>query len=186
VTTLASLDPVTVGREATDLVLQRVGRLSLVLMPGYSLDPGQCRGDTDLGLTVTMLTLWAQSGALGDWADHEDAADALLAAAEALYASPLGDWQPSDLDAAVDLPRDVDPSPVALVLACALSRLRIARGESVTLAELARLASVTGQRVRQLAGAGEIAAEGGEGRTPSRVEATEARRWLASRGLRGW
>lgn len=79
-------------------------------------------------------------------------------------AEPGGDWSPADLDAAVDLPRDADPSLVALVLACALSRLRVC----------------------QLVTERELAASTGAGASPSTVGAPEARRWLAARGLRGW
>jgi hypothetical protein len=186
VTNLADLHPPTVGREAVDLVLRRLGRLSVPLSPGVSLDGLRVRGDTDLGLTVASLTAWCQTGALGDWEDNEDAADALLGAAESLCAAPLRDWTPGDLDAAVDLPRGSDPGPVALVLACALDRVRISRGLPVSLAGLARLASVDPSRVRQLVAAGEITAVPGAGPSPSTVDADDACRWLASRGLKGW
>jgi hypothetical protein len=184
VTTLADLDPAAVGAKATDLVLQRLARLVVPLSPGVTLT-WRADGDSGLALTVADLCAWAQSGALGNWTDHEDAADALQTAAEALFAAPIREWVVSDLDA-VDLDREATPGPVALVLACALSRLRICRGESVTVAELARLASVTDGRVRQLVAAGEIAAAAGTSQRTSMVAAVEARRWLASRGLKGW
>jgi hypothetical protein len=72
------------------------------------------------------------------------------------------------------------------VLGCVLARLKIERGEAVSVAELAALASVTGQRVRQLVAAGEITATTGRGATASTVTAGEARRWLSSRGLSGY
>lgn len=199
---LAALVAVAVADDALDLVLDRLARLHVPLGPGITLAldggavvdpetqavtrrPPEPRG-TDLHATVAQLTRWAQTGDLGDWQDHEDAADALQTAASVLCAAPLRPWQVSDLDAAVSLPRDAEPGPVALVLACALSRLRVCRGEPVTLAELARLASVADSRTRQLAAAGELRATSGSGPKGSTVAAAEARRWLASRGLAGW
>lgn len=155
---LSDLDPATVGRAATDAVLARLGRLALPLSPGVALVVPRAQGDTDLGLTVASLCAWAQSGALGDWEDHEYAAD--------------------------DGP--VDDDPVALVLAAAWSRLRLMRGSSVTMRELGRLASLTPSGVKRIVAAGELAAGGRGGPQPHRVEAAEARRWLGSRGLRGW
>lgn len=182
---LSDLDPATVGRAATDAVLQRLSRLALPLSPGVTLR-WDTQGDTDLGMTVASLCAWVQRGAMGDWTDHEDAADALLAATEALYRAPLGDaWDGAVAAAAAD-DGPADSDPVALVLAAAWSRVRIMRAESVTLAELARLASVVPSRVKQLVGAGEITATAGRGPVPSRVAAPEARRWLGSRGLEGW
>lgn len=188
-TTLASLTPATVGTAAAEALQRHVGRLVVPLAPGVrlTLDPPQ--GDTDISLTVASLCAWAQTGELGDWTDHEDAADALLTASDALYASPLRPWQGGDLEAmgdAVALARDESPDPVRLVLACALSRLRVCRGEPVTVSELARLAGVTDGRARQLVTAGELRATAGTGTAPSTVTAREARRWLAARGLRGW
>lgn len=182
---LSDLDPRTVGSAATDAVLQRLSRLSLPLAPGVTLR-WETQGDTDLGVTVASLCAWAQSGALGDWTDHEDAADALLTATEVLYRAPLGDaWDAAEAAAAAeDGPADSDP--VALVLAAAWSRVRICRGEPITLRELARLASVAPSRVKQLVVAGGLAASGRGGPQPHRVEAAEARRWLAARGLTGW
>ena len=184
--TLASLDPAAVGRHAIDLVIERLARLALPLSPGVTLT-WRTDGDTDLGLTVADLTAWAQSGALGDWEGHEDAADALLTATEALYRAPLADgWDAAAAEASADVGRETPEDPAALALSCAWSRLRVCRGHDVTLAELARLASVTSGRVRQLVTASEIAATAGAAREPSTVTAAEARRWLASRGLRGW
>lgn len=186
--TLASLDPAAVGRHATDLVLQRLSRLALPLSPGVTLTWRHTPGDdTDLGLTVADLTAWAQSGTLGDWIDHEDAADALLTATEALYRAPLADgWDAAAAEASADAGREAPEDPAALALSCAWSRLRICRGHDVTLAEVARLASVTSGRVRQLVTTGEITATAGSAREPSTVTAAEARRWLAARGLKGW
>lgn len=185
-TTLASLDPSAVGRAAVEHVLQRLARLVVPLSPGVTFT-WRTDGDTTLGLTVADLTAWAQSGALGDWIDHEDAADAILTATEALYRAPLADgWDAAAAEASADTGRETPEDPVALALSCAWSRLRICRGHAVAVAELARLASVTSGRVRQLVAAGEIAATAGAAREPSMVEAVEARRWLSARGLRGW
>lgn len=183
---LADLTPADVGRAATDAVLQRLARLALPLSPGIALHVGPAQGDTDLGLTVASLCAWAQRGELGDWTDHEDAADALLTATEVLYRAPLGDaWDAAVAAACVeDGPADTDP--VALVLAAAWSRLKVMRGHAITATELARLASVAPSWVRALVTRGEVAATRGTSQQPTRVEAAEARRWLASRGLTGW
>ena len=89
-------------------------------------------------------------------------------------------------EASADAGREAPEDPAALALSCAWSRLRICRGHDVTLAEVARLASVTSGRVRQLVTTGEITATAGSAREPSTVTAAEARRWLAARGLKGW
>lgn len=202
---LADLDPHTVGRAATDAVLARLSRLALPLSPGVMLHVGPVQddtdlplspgvtphlgpvqGDTDLGLTVASLTAWAQSGALGDWSGHEDAADALLGATETLYRAPLGDAWDASIAAACADDGPTDEDPVACALAAAWSRLRVCRGHAITGTELARLASVAPQRVRQLVASGEIAATRVRPGVDTRVEAAEARRWLAARGLRGW
>lgn len=183
---LADLTPADVGRAATDAVLQRLSRLALPLSPGVTLRVGPAQGDTDLGLTVASLCAWAQRGELGDWEDHEDAADALLTATEVLYRAPLGDAWDGAVAAACAEDGPADTDPVACVLAAAWSRLRVCRGHAVTGTELARLASVAPSRVRQLVAAGEIAATRVRAGVDTRVEAAEARRWLAARGLTGW
>lgn len=182
---LSDLDPQTVGREATTAVLERLARLSLPLSPGVMLR-WDTQGDTGLGLTVADLCAWAQAGTLGDWADHEDAADALLTATEALYRAPLGDAWDGAVAAACAEDGPADSDPVACVLAASWSRLRVMRGEAVSGTELARLASVAPSWVRALVQRGEVAATRGTSQQPTRVEAAEARRWLASRGLTGW
>jgi hypothetical protein len=182
---LDTLTPADVGRAATDAVLQRLSRLALPLSPGVMLH-WNTQGDTGLGLTVADLCAWAQAGTLGDWADHEDAADALLTASEVLYRAPLGDAWDASIAAACAEDGPADTDPVACVLAAAWSRLRVMRGEAVSGTELARLASVAPSWVRALVQRGEVAATRGTSQQPTRVEAAEARRWLASRGLTGW
>ena len=71
---LDTLTPADVGRAATAAVLQRLSRLALPLSPGVTLR-WDSQGDTGLGLTVADLCAWAQRGEMGDWVDHEDAAD---------------------------------------------------------------------------------------------------------------
>lgn len=183
---LSACSPRAIGARATDAVLQRLARLAMPLSPGIALHVSPAQGDTDLGVTCASLCAWAQSGALGDWSDAEDAADALLTASECLYRAPLGDaWDAAEAaSAAEDGPADSDP--VACVLAAAWSRVKVCRGEAITLRELARLASVAPSWVRANVTAKEIAASGRGGPQPHRVEASEARRWLASRGLAGW
>lgn len=202
---LSACSPRAIGARATAAVLARLARLAMPLSPGVALHLGPAQGDTDLGMTCAQLCAWAQRGELGDWTDHEDAADALLTATEVLYRAPLGDaWDAAVAEAcAEDGPADSDP--VALVLAAAWSRLRVCREpsalrgattekqrakvrreHSVTLRELARLASLGISRVKSFAADGSLRASGRGGPQPHRVEAAEARRWLASRGLAGW
>ncbi len=121
-----------------------------------------------------------------DSALREDAADALLTATEALYRAPLGDAWDGAVAAACAEDGPADTDPVACVLAAAWSRLRVMRGQAVSGTELARLASVAPSWVRALTQRGEVAATRGTSQQPTRVEAAEARRWLASRGLTGW
>ncbi len=183
---LSDLDPQTVGREATAAVIERLARLAIPLSPGVMLHLSPVQGDTDLGLTVASLCAWAQHGELGDWADHGDAADALQSAAEALLSSPARPWAVADLDALDDVERGEELGAVRLVLAAALTRLRICRGEVVTLDTLSRLASLTRQRLQQIVADGDLQVTAGKGSTPTTVAPDEARRWLAARGVRGW
>ena len=185
-TKLTDLNPSTVGAEATALVVARLGRLVLPLSPGVTLRVADAVGDTDLGLTVASLCAWAQRGELGDWETHDEAADALQTAAEALLSSPARPWTIADLDALDEIERGEELDAVRLVLAASLTRLRICRGEAVTLDTLARLAGVTRQAVQKIAAQGDLRVAAGRGSAPSTVDADEARRWLASRGVRGW
>jgi hypothetical protein len=94
-------------------------------------------------------------------------------------------WRPEDL-ASLTIGHGTAESDLLHVLGCVHARLKIERGEAVSVAELAALASISRQRAYQLARKSEIAATGGRGATASTVTAAEARRWLASRGLKGW
>lgn len=192
---LADLDPAEVGEAAARAVTERIAALSLPLSPGVTVALGRTEPEdlraTDLAATFETLTRYAQGGVpVGDWVDDEDAADAILGATEALLAAPGRPWNPEDLDApggALGLRRDETPEAPMLVLACAWTRVRIARGDTVPLASLARLASLSYQRAHQLAARGDFRvvrdAPDPGGQKPALVKGEAARRWLASRGL---
>lgn len=134
---------------------------------------------------VSDLCSWAQSGRLCGWHDIDDVARSVATTSQALCAAPARVWT---LGGLADLMggQEAPENDVVLVLGCAWARVRICRGEAVTLTELARLASVDPSRVRQIVADGELETVAGRGPNPSTVTAAEAKRWLSGRALRGW
>jgi len=127
---------------------------------------------TTAGHAVYCLTRYAQRGDPLDADVHE-------------YLVSLIPLDAPEID---DLSSDVD-GPLALVCQAALAREAIDGGHRVGTVWLAALAGVTPLRVRQLAAAGEIAAqlvESDRGRERYEVKAAEARRWLSARGVLGF
>lgn len=163
-TALADIDPDHIGITAANLAHDLAVKLSQRMHP-----------------TIRRLCLYAQTGAT--W--QRDIAADFAFAASALLSSPARPWRPQDL-ASLTIGHGPAESDLLHVLGCVHARLKIERGEAVSVAELAALASITRQRAYQLSRKGEIAATGGRGATASTVTATEARRWLAARGLKGW
>ncbi len=187
---LATLDPATLGADAAARVMRRLARLAAPLSP-VALGLRGTAAESGLARTVADLVRWAQTGALGDWADHRDAVDALQTVGEALWSRPVDEadashgWTLDDLRAA--LAADGEPAdPLRFALGAAVARWLLCEGEPVTPGELAALAGVSAGRVRQLAGdlAGTVVARGSARVTV--IPAVEARRWLAARGAPGW
>lgn len=204
---LADLDPAATGREAVDRILHRLQRLALPLLPGVDVRvTGGLSPDADarprflapdvaasgLALTVADLTRYAQSGDVSDWGDAAGAEDALLSVGEALWSRPIDataadGWAVDDLRAA--LASDDEPADaLRLAIGCAVARWVVWRGEPVTTGELAALAGVTPDAVRQAIKRGGLAATTEQrGRaTVALVAADEVRRWLGARGVPGW
>lgn len=175
---LATLDPATVAREAVDLVAEHVRRLTFYA--GWDDGPSQITGGS-LGLEVSQLTAYAQTGAVGDWPDASCAIGCLQTVCECLYsqAGVPGTFGGGPLDT-----DDADPdTAIGVVILAAHARYRLdtgPRSQGVPLAELAALASVSPGRLRQLTASGELRS------TDGRVRADDARRWLAARGVAGF
>lgn len=188
---LVEFDPAAVALEATRAAVERASRLALPLSPSVRLDLSDTSDAaltaTDLAATFRALTVYAQKGLpVWDWTSDEDAADALLGATEVMFAAPGRDWTPAQLDEVLSPSRGEELSAPVLVLACAWTRVRIARGDAVPVVALARLASISDERVHQFAREGRLAGvtTAREGRAlVASVTAEGAREWLVSRGL---
>lgn len=182
-TALASIDPEALGVDAAAAAGAVVASLAPKLGVRTEWDGSDDSKRTGrLMPLVRRLCLYAQTGERTISADF-DAAFATVA--NALLSSPARPWRPEDL-ASLAIGHGAPESDLLHVLGCVHARLKIERGEAVSVAELAALASITRQRAYQLARKGELVASGGRGATASTVTATEARRWLATRGLKGW
>jgi hypothetical protein len=186
---LSTLDPITVGEAAARALVDHLARAAFRLSPGVTLDlhpttPEALRA-TDLALTVSALTTYAQrGGAVWDWTGDEDAADALTEVCAVLGTPAVGDrgTVPDLLLGHAEGAED----PVRLVLTAAWARVCLARGDAVTAPQLGALAGLSASRVRALRGAGEIPGwEAGVGRGADGCPAEVARRWLGARGVAG-
>ena len=182
-TALADIDPEALGIAAA----QAAGAVVASLAPKLGVRTEWDGSDDSkragrLMPLIRRLCLYAQTGERSRLADPYAT---LTVAASVLLSSPARPWRSEDL-ASLVVGHGPPESDLLHVLGCVLARLKIERGEAVSVAELAALASVTGQRVRQLVAAGEITATTGRGATASTVTAGEARRWLSSRGLSGY
>lgn len=175
---LAELVADDVDRRATQLLLEHA-----------ELVASWTGGTADVAPQATQLSVgdlcrYAQRGEV--WpptvAGATLAGETVAACAGALCGAPLRRWTPDEIDC---LPRE-GLDPVLIVLAAAWTRAQIVRGEDVTLTALARLASLSRQRLEQLAAEGAIAITRGRGRVATTVTAAEARRWLAATGAPGW
>lgn len=179
------LDPAAIARavvlRAQEHVCQLIMHIDLGL--AWSIpwtDPPEA---SHLGHTVRLLTGYAQRGLRAtDWPHDGCARDAILDVVSTLYThagdEEIGAGVIDRLDECADL-----DDPLDVVLVAGWGRHQIAAGESVTPAELAALAGLTPNGVRDLARRGELRATG-ENRW--RVSAREAARWLASRGVDGF
>jgi hypothetical protein len=162
---LSRIDPDRLGVEVADQVRGHVTRLALAL--GMTLrENGPC----DLASTVSDLARYAQAGG-----DVDEADEAIADVCRALYSSAASPGFSVDLSALAEL-----DEPVGVVIAAALARSALDRGQPVSTRGLAALASLSVRQVQMLAAQGEIAVEDG------RVAVSEARRWLSGRGVAGF
>lgn len=186
---LSALDPVHVGRDAVQRLLEHVGRVAFKLSPIAVHLPradAEALDGTDLAVTVATLTRYAQQGgAVGDWQDHEDAADAAQEVCTCLVSDALGTGG-GLLDVLLGGDEASD-DPLRLVITAAWGRISIARGDAVTGAQLGALAGLHPSRVRALRAAGEIPGwvSTGTGRGASQCPAAAAQQWLQARGVAG-
>jgi hypothetical protein len=137
----------------------------------------------DLAHSLRALTAYAQTGAPLDAVVMEYA----LSIGPIMYGSAhdlaQGTWGDGDMMG------EAEPdSPWGVVLVAAVAREKIASaGVPVTTHELAVLGSLSHVRMRQLVEAREVTPSDERGhRGAALVDAHEARRWLAARGVGGW
>lgn len=114
---------------------------------GTELDAAALAAGSDLGATLRDLTVYAQTGALGDWGDDAGALDASQSVHEALYRAPGLSVTATPLE--YDLADEPDTA-WGVVLLAAHARYRLAVGQPVTVRDLAALLGVSTGRVRQL------------------------------------
>jgi hypothetical protein len=159
---LAELDPVSVADEACSIVGDYVRRIAAYL---GDMDPEIHSRSTSLWEAAHEATCWAQGLHVDERLVHEH----LLTLSESLWTRAA--------DGAVSIIADdeLGDSAIATVMRACLCRLRL-DGESVTVGQLAALASVDVRRVQQLVAEGRLR-KGGHGE----VEAESARAWLAER-----
>ena len=172
---LATLDPREVGDGVARRALDHAAHVLLTIDPRatWQADPPYL-----LAHTARLLTAYAQRGlAATDWQDHGCASDAVLDVCSALYTRAGDELGAGALDTTAEDPED----PIAIVLLAAHARIRIDQRQAVPVRELAALASVSADYVRQLGKAGEIALSGRGGTLTA--TAAVARRWLISRGM---
>ncbi|MDO9016120.1 MAG: hypothetical protein Q8S73_12610 [Deltaproteobacteria bacterium] len=203
---LSDLNPDALGVDAVDRILRRIGRLGVPLSPGVVIDPhGGLRPDRQAGesmflhvdvrasglaLTIADLCRYAQSGDTADWGADAGAEDALLTVGEALWSRPIDEdsgWTVDDLRAA--LAEDDEPAdPLRLAVGCAVARWVASQGGALTTGEVAALASLTHDAVRQAVKREQLAAPVEQVGSVRRamVAADDARRWLGARGVPGW
>ena len=164
---LSELDPQAVAADVVRLVIEHLH---------VTGDPSET---TEIGATAHALALYAQRGLpVWDWTDHGCASDACLSLFSALYSRAAGEQLGGGI---TDLPDDLEPDDaIGVVLLAALARIRIDQGADVALRELAVLSGLSRRQLQHLAASGEIEA------TDGRVEAADATRWLAARGVPGF
>lgn len=182
---LARLVPADIAADVEERIDRYLGRLAVPLSPGLMLHTRR-HGDTGIALTASALCEYAQRGLpVYDWETHGEAEDACAEMVGVLWgriadAGHGGDVGPLAADEAAE-EADLD-DPLALVLVAAWARVTLAKGDPLTVRQLAALAGLDPAVVRRMADAGEVALTG---QRPRAAEADEARRWLSGRGIKG-
>jgi hypothetical protein len=180
---ISTLSPAVVAAEVDRRLLEHLGQLAFVGGFGITVRV-DVRGSSDLAVTAQALCEYAQKGLpVWDWETDEEAADACQSLVSRFWSppaeagsgtfglGPLGDgYEEADMS-----------DPIELVLVAAWARVELSRDEPVTARQLAALAGLDPQAVRLLAREGEIKLHG----KPAVAAPSEARRWLAARGVKG-
>ncbi|HHH27964.1 MAG TPA: hypothetical protein ENK57_06425 [Polyangiaceae bacterium] len=171
-TRLRDIDPTTVADATQDALAGRLWRLAQLCGVTDPVAPSTTRSEA--WLAVHQLAVYATTGTPPEHRLE-------LVGEYCLSVSEIATWlgeQTQLLDPATDL--DV-------VLAGALAREELDHGRPVSTAQLAVLASLSREHLSTLQSAGDAPtgrrAEGVRG-MPRRIDAEEARAWLAARGLR--
>jgi hypothetical protein len=185
---LTDIDPATLAAELVERAHgHHVTRLVVDLDPTIEVKPGGMRGwqGTNLGLAAFVLAHYARTG---EGPGDAPIVEYLQSYCEALYTRPAdaGHYDVPPLD-------QVDGEPTEaheVVLVAAVARDLIAQGSPVSLLHLSVLTTASERpisyaHVRRLASSGEIETNGARGAGAHGIDASEARRWLAARGVPG-
>jgi hypothetical protein len=183
---LSEINPTELARETVDAIRAHIARVAFGLGPVYQwheTSSGDGAENTDLGITVTELTKYAQTGQLGWWLHHSEPLDACLTVASAYYGAAGWPGLPD-----TDFAADADPeTSIGLVLVAAMARCTLAgypphgHADGLTARELAALSGLSYYHVTRLMGSGDIAcSDDARGRVAS---VDEAKRWLRARGV---
>jgi hypothetical protein len=172
---LASLTETQIRGEFASAAHERLLRAALHLGPALlRVPPGDALRSSDGASSCADLLAFAQTGAIGDW-DPGDPCNDALDACRALWDCVYGS-QPEDSQLSLD-------APLGCLLLAVYARCDIAAGGELPTKRLAALAGVTLNTPRDLVSRGELAAEK-RGRELY-FAASEARRWLSGRGVKG-
>lgn len=186
---LSSLVPEAVGLEASRAVALHVLRLAQKLYPDAPasvardvLNDPKALLVTPIAMTMRQLTRYAQRGLpIAGWTGREDVERAMSSALTLLAPAVRpteGEWSAPRLEIA----RRERPSALALVLFCAQHRLDLDAFEPIPISALARLGSVSDQRVHDLVSAGTLKRARRKAKDHTAyAEAKTALRWLDSR-----
>lgn len=181
---LSDIAPDTLARDITAALAHHVSRLAAPLSPGLIVHVDGPHGDAGIALTAADLARYARGeGGL------DDIVESYAVELVPLLNNPLTPstnplppvltaWLAGEVNVS-ELDPDSIPDRLALVLTAALGREAVETGQPVTVAQLAALAGMDPNSVRRLARSGELPVDDGE------VPATDARRWLVARGVRG-
>lgn len=188
---LSSLVPEAVGIEAARAVGTHVLCLAQKLYPDAPagamltvMGDQKALLETPIAGVMCRLTRYAQHGLpVAGWSGREDVEQAVNSALSLLApAVRPTEGEEGEADQQLAFARSERPSTIALVLFCAQQRLELDAFESIPVSALARLGSVSDQRVHDLVAAGTIKRSRRTAKDHTAyVEAKSALRWLDSR-----
>lgn len=180
---LDALDADAVALDAARRVASALSRLAMQVQPGTqvhisSMEDAQLRA-SQVYLSALDLVQYAQRGGADD-----EAEDLLLSVVSTLTASPL-DANRAVAPVPEQLVSELDESdPLSLACVAAWARYRLSRGESLTAAQLAALASLSVSQIRRLSETDWLTPEGEvKPKVGARFSAQECRNFLAQRAV---